>query len=361
MVYMVYQPDHERFDRLIAGWKQFAEDVANYVPAEQKAEAIGRTPDNLPALLIEMTGAVTSSNLAEFKTHALEVLGSINRVLKTDQDFADAEKTVKWCKEVEDKISATKSHALSQTATIEQAFRLMDDVSEEVRRIRLELDKLVKAEKENRRLQIRRDAEADFDNHIKALNKRLKDVCLPLIACDITSAMKGKRTIASLEDAASTAVANAKIDASQQADKMEANLTVIQELGKHHMYLFADLQHLALMETKELGQIIQARIVTHEAQEKQKIETLAEQPKAAAIQPTESTAPHQQNVIATPQPAPWPQPPQNKKTITLSVDEYEKLQADSRMLQALIAAGVNNWDGWDCAQDLLRQDSLALV
>ena len=56
MVYMAYQPDHERFDRLIAGWKQFAEDVANYVPTEQKAEAIGRTPDNLPALLIEMTG-----------------------------------------------------------------------------------------------------------------------------------------------------------------------------------------------------------------------------------------------------------------------------------------------------------------
>lgn len=98
MVYMEYQPDQKRFGQLIAGWKQFAEDLANYTPTEQKAEAIGRTPENLPALLIEMSGTVTSSNLAEFKTHALEVLGSINRNLKTDQDFADAEKTVKWCK-----------------------------------------------------------------------------------------------------------------------------------------------------------------------------------------------------------------------------------------------------------------------
>ena len=42
---------------------------------------------------------VTFSNLAEFKAGAMRVLGAINRDLQTDEDFADAEQTVKWAKE----------------------------------------------------------------------------------------------------------------------------------------------------------------------------------------------------------------------------------------------------------------------
>lgn len=359
MVYMEYLPDQERFNRLIAGWKQFAEDLANYTPVEQKVEAIGRTPDNLPALLIEMSGAVTSSNLTEFKAHALEALSDINRDLVTDQDFADAEKTVKWCKEVEDKIAATKSHALSQTATIEEAFRLMDDVSEEVRRIRLELDKLVKAEKENRRLQIRQAAIDDFTKHIKTVNACLEVVALPDIACDVTGAMKGKRTIASLEDAASTAVANAKVEANQWAEKIEANLTLITELGKDHLYLFSDQQRLVMMETKDLSELISARVVAHEADAKAKAEVAAEkererirqeeQAKAqAASKPVEpAKQPPAMPTQQSQEPAPWNQPKQTAQLISISVDEYERLQADSRMLQALIKAGIESWSGYE--------------
>ena len=342
MVYMEYLPDQKRFDQLIAGWKQFAEDLAGYQHSEQKAEVVGRTPENLPALRIEMTGAVTASNLQEFREHAFEVLKSINRDLKTDQDFADAEKTVKWCKEVEDKIAVTKSHALSQTASIEEAFRLMDDVSEEVRRIRLELDKLVKAEKENRRMQIRLAAEEEFATHLQKLNKRLQVVSLPEITCDITGAMKGKRTIATLEDAASTAVANAKVAANQWAEKIEANLALINKLAKEHMFLFADLQQLVLMAPQELEQVVKARIVTHEAEKKERA-TQAFEPKPTPSQPTQPSSTHIE-------PAPWV-----NETVTISTDEYERLLADSTMLRALIAVGVNEWSGWDQAVELLKE------
>ena len=69
---------------------------------------VGKTPDNLPALLIQVTGAVTASNLPEFKAHALEVFKGINRTLTTDQDFATAESTVKWCADVESRLAAAK-------------------------------------------------------------------------------------------------------------------------------------------------------------------------------------------------------------------------------------------------------------
>lgn len=36
-------------------------------------------------------------------------------------------------------------------------------------------------------------------------------------------------------------------------------------------------------------------------------------------------------------------------TITISTDEYEQLIEDSRFLEALRAAGVDNWEGYDFA------------
>lgn len=144
-----YEPDAELRAQIIAGWEQFEKDVAAYVPPESApAPVVGKTPDNLPALLIQVTGAVTASNLPEYKAHALEVFKGINRTLTTDQDFATAESTVKWCADVESRLAAAKEHALSQTATIDELFRTIDDISAEARRTRLELDKLVKARKE---------------------------------------------------------------------------------------------------------------------------------------------------------------------------------------------------------------------
>ncbi len=38
-----------------------------------------------------------------------------------------------------------------------------------------------------------------------------------------------------------------------------------------------------------------------------------------------------------------------EETVTISKKEYEKLLKDSRFLQALEAAGVDNWEGYEFA------------
>ena len=140
---------------LIAGWKQFDADVAAYQPEEAPAMvAVGRAPEQLPSLRIEVTGMVTYSNLEEFKEQAFAVLAAIPRDLQTDEDFANAEQTVKWCKAVEERLEGKKQDVLSQTASIEAVFRTIDEVSAEARRIRLELDKLVSREKELRKMEL---------------------------------------------------------------------------------------------------------------------------------------------------------------------------------------------------------------
>ena len=40
-------------------------------------------------------------------------------------------------------------------------------------------------------------------------------------------------------------------------------------------------------------------------------------------------------------------------TVTISVKEYEQLKEDSKFLNCLISAGVDSWDGYSYAQEML--------
>ena len=275
-----YESKPERRAALIAGWKQFKEDLAAFVPSTVEVKPVGRTPDNLPALRIEVTGAVTASNLAEYKTHALEVFKGINRELTTDQDFATAESTVKWCSEVESKLAAAKEHALSQTASIDELFKAIDDISAEARRTRLELDKLVKARKEQIRETIVADGRKALVEHVASLNERLGKAYMPPVSADFAGAIKGKRTIDSLRDAVSTTLANAKIEASAIADRIQINMGTLRELAKDHAFLFADAGSIVLKAPDDLTALVKTRIADHQAAEAKRLEAERERIRA---------------------------------------------------------------------------------
>jgi len=275
-----YFPDAELRAKILAGWEQFASDLAAYVPPAVEVKPVGRTPDNLPALRIEVTGAVTASNLAEYKAHALEVFKGINRSLSTDQDFADAEKVVKWCGDVESRLAAAKEHALSQTATIDTLFKAIDDISAEARRTRLELDKLVKARKEQIREDIVADGRRALAEHMAGLNERLGKAYMPSVQADFAGAIKGKRTIDSLRDAVSTTLANAKIEASATADRIQINLGTLRDLAKDHAFLFADTASIVLKAPDDLTALVKTRIADHAAAEAKRLEAERERIRA---------------------------------------------------------------------------------
>lgn len=256
-----YESKPERRAQLIAGWKQFAADLAAWVPPEAKpAPVVGKTPDNLPALLIQVTGAVTASNLPEYKAHALEVFKGINRTLATDQDFATAESTVKWCADVESRLAAAKEHALSQTATIDELFRTIDDISAEARRTRLELDKLVKARKEEIRGEIVDGGIAALRKHIAELNAAMPSAYMPQVPADFAGAVKGKRTMDSLRGAVNDELARAKIAASEIANRIHANVKTLQASG----LVVHDAAALVLKAPDDLAAIITNRVAAEQ-------------------------------------------------------------------------------------------------
>lgn len=253
--------------QLRLGWEQFDEDLANYQHTEAKALPTGKAPESLPALRIEVTGMVTASNIDAFKSHALAVFEGINKDLQTDEDFSDAEKTVKWCKDVEDKLEAAKQHALSQTADIDALFRAIDDISAEARRVRLDLDKLVKTRKENIRIEIMREAETAFAAHVSTINARLGKVQLPAVKTDFAGVMKGKKTVQSLRDACDGELARAKIEASQLSELIGANVTTLRDMAVGFEYLFMDAQQICQKANDDLVLLIKSRIADHKAAE----------------------------------------------------------------------------------------------
>lgn len=314
-VSMEYTPVPGRREALIAGWAQFEQDLGEFEVKEAKVEVIGAAPDQLPALRIEVTGMVTASNLDAFKAHAMKVFGGINTELSTDQDFADAETTVKWCSDVEDKLKAAKEHALSQTESIDLLFKAIDDITAEARRKRLELEKLVKARKDTIRNDIVIDAAKALQDHIDQINGTLNSrIRMPKVMADFAGVIKGKRTIASLKEAAGSELARAKIEASRIGDLIRTNLKSLNELASKHGFLFHDAQELVLKANDDLVALIKVRINEHEQQQaelarqkeaeqatqqqlaKEPVQQVTEQAKPLAATPITNAAPAVQPV-----------------------------------------------------------------
>jgi len=272
-VSMEYTPVPGRAVTLVAGWKQFQADLLDFTPVEVMPEAVGKTPDSLPALRIEVTGMVTASNLEQFKAHSLAVFASINTELETDQHFADAEKTVKWCADVEERLEAAKRHALSQTESIDLLFRTITEISAEARDKRLMLNKLVTARKLSIRQDIVMNAAKALQAHIDQINASLGGKArMPAVPADFAGAIKGKKSISSLRDAADSELARAKIAASQIGDSIRANLASYGELAVDHTFLFNDLQQLVLKANDDLVALIKVRIADHQKAEEVKAE-----------------------------------------------------------------------------------------
>lgn len=376
-VWCWYERDESRFDSLLAGWKQFDADLQAYQPTDEAVKPEGKAPDSLPALSINIAGGVQASNLPDFKAAALALIDGIKTELVTDQDFSDAESATKWLQKGEKQLKASKDAALQQTADINALFQTIDELAEQMRQKRLTLEKLVKAEKTNRRNQIQRDAEQAFRDWMEA-----QESPAPVSGeIDVAGAMKGKKTIASLQSAADDEVARAKVVASQEIDRLKSNAKLLDEQSDGYGFLFSDRLTLLAKAPDDLAATIKARIAEHkeaeqkrqdaererirqeeEAKAKAKAEANA---RAATVQdepPMQTHNPSQgepgyrapidtsrlnaaadsfQRGIQVAKPA----------DVTITRKEYDQLLADQARFYALLNAGVESWSGYAAAME----------
>ena len=308
-----YRGNPESIARIRADWAQFDEDVANYQPEVIEAKPIltANPIDHLPALVIEVTGRVTHSNLVEFKAAAVAVIGSIKQELVTDQDFVDAAEAVKYLKDVEDNAKRAKQNALDQTTSIAELHRALDEVSKMAGDVRKALDKKITEEKDRRKADIVRDAQLAFDAHYQALAKRV-GVQFSVAYTAFGEAVKGLKSLDSMRDKVSVALANAKIEANAVADRIDANIKSLEGEGHSWRFLFPDLAAVCTKAQDDFAALLAARIAAHKEAEAKRLEVErerirqeevarinAEQAEAAAKAQREAEELARQNAQAT--------------------------------------------------------------
>lgn len=260
---------------IIAAWKQAEADAAAYQHTEAAPVAVAAPINELPALMVEITGAVTASNLTQWKAVVTERIAGINTNLQSDDDFANADAMVKFLDDGEKRIDLVKSQAQAQASDIDTVFRALDEIKASMRAKRLELDKLVKARKESIRGEIVQEALTKLSSHAGALNKRLGRHYI-VASGDFAGAIKGKRTVQSMRDACDSELARSKIIASEQADRIQINLNAYADLAPGHEFLFSDLDALVMKDADGFAAIVTQRIDNHAKAEAERQRIAAE-------------------------------------------------------------------------------------
>lgn len=297
-----YERDEELARQILQGWAQFRQDLNEYKARPKAAPApVADVIQALPALHVQLEGKVLSTNLSTFREAASAFIAKIKTDLSTDQDFANAAKTVKFCEDGEERLELVKQQALSQTATIDELFRTIDEIKEQLRQKRLALSKKVEARKTEIRAEIVEEAVLALQTHVGTLNARLNAAWVPLTLDDyfqpgarFSMAIKGLKTVDSVRAAVAQAVADAKIKASAMADRFDLNRKSLVIDGVDWFFLFADFNTLGQQAPETFSAIAAQRIAKHQADEKAR-----EDAKAAAAAAAPPPAP-----VVAPAPAP---------------------------------------------------------
>ena len=268
-VLIVYKSNPERLAMVINGWKQFEKDLASYAPPAETVEAVAEEVTELPAIYMAAKGEVSIANNLDVFERGLTVFlnEKLIREPKDDNDFATLDLQIKAMKKAEDALEAAGESVLAQVEAVDRAMKKKDSLRELVRDNRLMAEKLLKSEKDRRRMEIHQAATAQVDAFMVDLNDEV-GFRIPSPSLCLAGAMKGKKTIASLQSAANDEVARAKIEARQVADNALANVKSIASICKpdYATLLFPDLHSLAVSKSNtDFVEIAKARVIQHEA------------------------------------------------------------------------------------------------
>lgn len=266
---MEYYPVKGRAEQLIAGWQQFAVDLEGYECADVVEKVIAEPTLGLPAVSIKVDGTIALiDNLDIFGEALKEYISKINKKPETDQDFANLESAIKTLKTAEDALNSAENSALAQAESIDIMRKTVELYRSMARSNRLTTEKLVKNEKTARKLEIATNAENDRLKHQADLNNTLGGHYIE-IRGDFNSAMKGKKTITSLQSAANDELARCKIMANELFITVGTN---IKKIPTEYNFLFNDLAQIVLKQTDDFALLVDSRVNEHKQAEEAKLE-----------------------------------------------------------------------------------------
>lgn len=313
-----YTPDPALPALIIAAWAQFERDLAEHKPTVAPAPAlVAHVQEMLPTIRVDVSGQIAiKDNLDAFDVRLRAFLDrDLIREPKTDQDFVDLEAQIKEMKRAEDALAAAGDSIIAQVESVDAVMRRRNAMLQLTRDNRLMAEKLLKVEKERRRAEIVQHYIDQVRAHYASINATLGEHALPVppaVTALIGNAIKGRKTLGSITDAADAACAAAKIEASHQAERIRQNIAVLADLPEH-AHLFADRVQLCAMKTPEdLRNLAANRVAEHHQREAARLEAERErirQEETARIEREHAAQEAAQHAPDPARPAVVPAPP----------------------------------------------------
>lgn len=271
-----YEPDLELRAEIVAGWKQFAADLATYVaPSSATVEKIvAESVEALPAPVVQVTGELAlTDNFKVFEERLREFLANrLIRSPKTDEDFVNLDAQIKAMKQGREALKSAKAQMLAQVQPIDQASKTAEMLDKLLQQNCSIAEALLKDEKERRRGEIVAGGVGALKAHIEALNTRLGKSYMPAVPADFGGVVKGLKSLSSMEDKVDGELARAKIAANEAADRIQSNLATLREFAAEHVFLFPDVPQIVLKAADDLTALVKSRIADHNEKERVRIE-----------------------------------------------------------------------------------------
>ena len=208
-------------------------------------------------LTIEAKGEIISSNFPAFAEMVRERLAEINRDLKTDEDFDQADADAKAIAGAESALKLAKAKALQDAEQLHALFEKIYDLSGDLAKARLDLSKQINAQKENVKTEIIEEALASFDIDASLARKHYIN--------GLATEIKGKRTMDSMRKAC-------RIYATTQQVLITACRKLLDSFEKAHgADLISDRRTLELEKPEGLEAELRRRFEAKRAADEKKI------------------------------------------------------------------------------------------
>ena len=216
--------------------------------------------NNLPEIIVKVSGELRSSNIDDIRPIFDDFLGNALTELETDDDFYAAELQSKIGRDAARQCTLAIKAIIEQTSAINDVVKELESYSDKFNAMALKQEKLIKLQKDILRINEMKKREHDYIIHCEALEVDIAPVKLIITNWqrpNFIGAMKNKKTLPSICEALDSELVRAKIDAVVLAKSIRKNLNIIYE-HKEYSFLFTDIQQLAYRDN--IFEVIEERI-----------------------------------------------------------------------------------------------------
>lgn len=279
MAWCWYESDPVKQKQLFDGWARFYKDLETH-EVEKKLE--GRSLELAPVLNVELQQAFIKNTADDYISFAIQTIESFNTQLTNDQNFADAEIAIKWCKTAEKTLKDSVDRILEANSTVQNLMQSLNDTSKAIRVKRLFLDNKVTERKAALKDEVIKNGEQYIKDHLSSMEIPL--TILP--PYDFNALISGKKNLKVMQDLVMNEASRVTAEIDLHAEKVIEGVAYIDANSKGYEPLFCNKYALAEQFTgAELEREVRRIIEDEETLKRlnaQHSERMAADPKAKA-------------------------------------------------------------------------------